>query len=160
MGSSTTPTQTPAPDQKPVSADAKAACPCCDKMTAADQKDAHACMHPKATAADGKGAMSCCAGKDATAAASCCGAKDGKSCSKGNKESAACCGKSSEVMKWCAAQERKTLVPRTAAAVATNAGSPLTTITPRAATELLNTEKPRLDGWGFLFGSNLIRRGH
>ena len=93
---STTPTQTPAPEQKSAPADAKATCPCCDKMASADHKDAHACMHPKATSADGKDAMSCCAGKDATGAASCCGGKDGKSCSKGDKESAASCGKSGE----------------------------------------------------------------
>jgi hypothetical protein len=65
-------------------------------MASADHQDAHACMHPKATAEDGKEAMSCCAGKNATGAASCCGGKDGKSCSKGDKESMGCCAKSSE----------------------------------------------------------------
>ena len=104
-----TATQTPAstPQQSTAPAD-KAKCGCCDKMTAADSKDAPACCaHHDMQAKDGKetasgkSAMSCCSGKDAKScmrsgkektATSCC--KDGcskDSCGK-DKTAAACCG--------------------------------------------------------------------
>jgi hypothetical protein len=91
---STTPnqTQTRVPEQKSAPAGPKAACPCCDKMASADHKGEPACMHPNATAKDGKGAMSCCAAKDATDAAPGCSGKDGKSCSTDDKAGTACCG--------------------------------------------------------------------
>jgi hypothetical protein len=106
---------TPAtPQQSTVPAE-KAKCACCDKMTAADSKDAHACCADHAMKGDmagmkdGKEMASCCAGKEAKstdgkdamacmkgdkdkAAASCC--KDGcskDSCGKG-KTASACCG--------------------------------------------------------------------
>jgi hypothetical protein len=86
---STTPNQTPAPEQKAAPTDAKATCPCYDKPAAADHKDVHACMHHETTSQDAKEAMSCCADKDSINADSCCSAKDGKSCSKEDKASAA-----------------------------------------------------------------------
>jgi hypothetical protein len=85
---STTPTQTPAPEQKSTPADTKATCPCCDKMTSADQKDGHACMHHTNAGKDDKATMSCCSGKDA---ASCCAEKDGKSCAKNDKPASSRC---------------------------------------------------------------------
>ncbi len=93
---STTPNQTPAPDQKSAPADAKPACPCCDKMASAEHssmhKDMKACMHHDAK--DGKEAMACCGGKDAKDAA-CCG-KDAKACSKDGKTMACCAAKDGE----------------------------------------------------------------
>jgi hypothetical protein len=85
---STTSTQTPAPEQKSTPADAKASCPCCEKMASADSKEGHACMHHSANGKDEKATMSCCSGKDAAA---CCAGKDGKSCAKNDKSSASCC---------------------------------------------------------------------
>ena len=94
---STTPNQTPAPEQKAAPAEAKPGCPCCDKMATADHssmhKDMQACMHHDASAKDGKEAASCCSGKDvkdAKGAASCCGGKDAQACAKDDK-SAGCC---------------------------------------------------------------------
>ena len=91
---STTPTQTPAPDQKSAPADTKPACPCCEKMSSADHgsmhKDMQACMHHDGK--DGKETSTCCGGKDAKDAASCCG-KDAKACSKDGKTMACCTGK-------------------------------------------------------------------
>jgi hypothetical protein len=95
---STTPNQAPTQEQKSVPADAKANCPCCDKMASADQKGGHACMHHGAIEKDGKEAKSCCAGKDAKDAGACCNGKEDKSCcvgkssSKDDKASTACCG--------------------------------------------------------------------
>jgi len=90
---STTPTQTPAPEQKSAPADAKATCPCCDKMASDDPHDMHkhqhACMRHDTDAKDGKDAMAGCAGKDAKEMAACCG-KDGKSCVK-DDQTATCC---------------------------------------------------------------------
>ncbi|HME34035.1 MAG TPA: hypothetical protein VKF84_02265 [Candidatus Sulfotelmatobacter sp.] len=108
---------TPAtPQQSTVPAD-KAKCACCDKMAAADAKDAPACCARHDTkAADGK-EMSCCAGKDAKSsgkdamacmknsknkAASCC--KDGctkDSCGKDKTAAACCAGKCSKDEKSC-----------------------------------------------------------
>jgi hypothetical protein len=97
-----------APQQSTVTAE-KAKCACCDKMAAADAKDASACArHMKGGMKDqdGKEMASCCAGKEAKAsgggamacmkndkdkAASCCkNACSKDSCSKGKM--AACCG--------------------------------------------------------------------
>src|ERR1035437_3370098 len=75
--------------QSTVPAD-KAKCGCCDKMAAADSKDAHAfCAHHDMQAKDGKEMASCCAGKDAMAS----GGKDAMSCMKNDKDkaSAPCC---------------------------------------------------------------------
>src|SRR5512132_4074138 len=87
---STTPGQTPAPDQKTAPADTKPACPCCDKTASAEHssmhKDMKACMHHDAK--DGKEAMVCCGGKDANNAA-CCG-KDAKACGKDGKTMTCC----------------------------------------------------------------------
>ena len=106
---STTPTQTPAPDQKSAPADAKPGCPCCEKMSSADHssmhKDMKACMHHDAK--DGKETISCCGDKDAKDAASCCG-KDAKACSKDGKTMACCAeGKCAEghEMACCSAKD-------------------------------------------------------
>jgi len=86
-----TSTQT-TPQQSTVPAD-KAKCGCCDKMAAADAKDAPACcahhdMKSEAKDKDGKETASCCAGKDAKA-----DGKDAMSCMKNDKDkaAAACC---------------------------------------------------------------------
>jgi hypothetical protein len=87
---STTPSQTPAPDQKTAPADTKPACACCDETASGDHssmyKDMKACMHHDAK--DRKEAMACYGGKDANHAA-CCG-KDAKACSKDGKTMACC----------------------------------------------------------------------
>jgi hypothetical protein len=112
---STTPNQTPAPEQKTVPADAKPACPCCDKMAdhAAMHKDMDCCKHHDASAKDGKESMSCCSEKDAKGEMA-CGGKDAKACmkkdgAKGDKSSASCCanGKGGEghEMACCSAKE-------------------------------------------------------
>ena len=92
----TTPNQTPEPKNAP--ADAKPACPCCDKMAdhAAMHKDMACCANHDATAKEGKEAMSCCAEKDAKGEMACSG-KDAKACmkkdgAKGDQSSASCCG--------------------------------------------------------------------
>jgi hypothetical protein len=90
---STTPGQAPTPEQKnSTPADAKGSCPRCDQMAPADHKDGKACMHHGAAGKDEKEAMSCCSGKDAKGASSCCAGRDGRSCSKDDKATAACCG--------------------------------------------------------------------
>ena len=91
-----TPNPVPTPEQKSTPADAKATCPCCDKMAEhADMHEGMACMRhaaKKGDKASKKDAMACC-GKDMKE--SCCSGKDGKSCSKDGKM--ACCdGKSGE----------------------------------------------------------------
>jgi hypothetical protein len=107
---SSNPNQTPAPDQT-APADAKPACPCCDKMASADHgsmhKDMKACMHHHAK--DGKEAMACGGGKDAKGVA-CCG-KDAKACSKDGKAMACCAdGKCAEghEMACCSAKDGET----------------------------------------------------
>jgi hypothetical protein len=65
---------------------------CCAKMGSAhpaDHKGGEACMHHQASRKDTKDAASCCSGKDA---ASACSEKHGKSCAKGDKNSADRCG--------------------------------------------------------------------
>jgi hypothetical protein len=83
-----TPPQSSAPAEK-------AKCPCCDKMAAADTKDAHAScadhMKHMKHAGDGKEMAGCCSGKDKDAK-SCCAGDDAKSCMKGDKDKSACCG--------------------------------------------------------------------
>ena len=77
------------PQQSTVPAD-KAKCACCDKMAAADSKDAPACCTHHAMQAKGSKEMaSCCAGKDAMSG----GGKDAMSCMKNEKDkaSASCC---------------------------------------------------------------------
>jgi hypothetical protein len=112
---STTPNQTLAPEQKSAPADAKPACPCCDKMAdhAAMHKDMECCANHKASAKDDKEATSCCSEKDAKGEMSCCGDKDAKACMKKNgtkddKSSASCpkdkCGEGHE-MACCSAKE-------------------------------------------------------
>jgi hypothetical protein len=88
---STTPAPAPAPDQKSTPADTKANCPGCDKMASADHKDMAACMHHGAAGKGDTETMSGCAGKDAKDAATCRSRKEGKSCSKDDRASAACC---------------------------------------------------------------------
>lgn len=76
------------PQQSTVPADKK--CACCDKMTATDAKDAHACCaHHDAQAKDSKEMASCCAGKDAKS-----DGKDAMACMKNDKDktAAASCG--------------------------------------------------------------------
>ena len=113
---STTPNQTPAPDQKTAPADAKPACPCCDKMAdhTAMHKDMDCCKQHDASTKDDKEAMSCCSEKDAKSEMSCCGGKDAKACmkkdgAKDDKSSASCCanGKCGEghEMACCSAKE-------------------------------------------------------
>jgi len=112
-----TPNPVPAPEQKSTAADAKAACPCCEKMGemhdhAAMHKDMQACMHSK----EGKDAMDCCAGKDGKEAMACCHdkeanatAKDGKTAScRGagkceGKEMSCCASKDGKNAKGCCA---------------------------------------------------------
>lgn len=103
----TTQTTPPAPQQSTAPAE-KDKCPCCDKMSSGDAKDAHAsCMRHEMKAGDsndsccagkhemsvdGKEAMSCMKGDKDKTAASCC--KDGcskESCGK-DKTASACCG--------------------------------------------------------------------
>lgn len=105
-----TPNQAPPSDQKPAVADAKAGCPCCDKMSGhADMHEGMACMRQtsakKKDKSSKKEAMACC-GKDMKA--SCCAGKDGQSCSKDGKM--ACCeGKPGEAkeMACCAGKDGK-----------------------------------------------------
>lgn len=92
---SPTPNQSAAPTS-PV--EAKAACPCCQKM---DSKDAAACCsHHNAT------------GKDKTEAMSCCGGKDAKCNRKSNRSADASCGKGkccgSDGKDCCTASEKNT----------------------------------------------------
>jgi FlaG/FlaF family flagellin (archaellin) len=81
------------PQQSTVPAD-KAKCACCDKMAAANAKDAPACcahhdMKSDTKDKNGKETASCCAGKDAKSS----GGKDGMSCMKSDKDqaTAGCC---------------------------------------------------------------------
>jgi hypothetical protein len=104
---SSTSNQAPAPEQKPAAADAKANCPCCEKM--ADMHEGMACMRHssknKGDKSSKKEAMPCC-GKDMKA--SCCAGKDGQSCSKDGMM--ACCdGKPGEgkEMACCAGKDGK-----------------------------------------------------
>ena len=107
---STTPNQTPAPDQKSAPADTKPGCPCCEKISSADhssmQKDMKACMHHDAK--DGKETIACCGEKDAKDATSCCG-KDAKACSKDGKTMACCaegkCAEGHEEMACCSSKD-------------------------------------------------------
>jgi len=98
----------PVPEQNSAAAEAKADCPCCEKMGdvhdhAAMHKDMQACMHSK----DGKDGMACCAGKDSKDGMPCCSGKDGKNtmaCCQGKEanatakdaKTASCCGSSSK----------------------------------------------------------------
>ena len=76
-----------APHQSTTQAE-KNKCSCCDKMAAAEPKDAHSCcMQPASHQMDGKGMASCCSRKEAK---SCCG-DDAKSCMKDDKDKASCC---------------------------------------------------------------------
>jgi hypothetical protein len=87
----TQPTPT-TPQQSTAPAD-KAKCPCCDKMAAADTKDAPACCaHHGKHSEHTKDMASCGSGKDGMS--SCCSGKDAKSCMKGDKDKAGCCGDS------------------------------------------------------------------
>ena len=85
-----TATQTaPAAPQQSTAPAEKGKCPCCDKMTTADAKDAHTCCaHHDHHSGDGKEMAPCCSGKDGK---SCCRGADAKSCSKSDKDKAACC---------------------------------------------------------------------
>jgi hypothetical protein len=94
----------PSTSQSAVPAD-KAKCQCCDKMAAADAKDAHAsCMRHDMKAGDSKEKKSCCEGKEASSSND----KDAAmSCMKGDKEKAAAsscgdkCGKDKTAAACC-----------------------------------------------------------
>ncbi len=90
-----TPTQTTPSTLQPSTAPAeKTKCPCCDKMAAADTKEAHAsCARHMKHSGDGKEMAGCCSGKDKDAK-SCCAGDDAKSCMKSAKDKSACCGDS------------------------------------------------------------------
>ena len=79
---------TPSTPQQSVAPADKAKCACCDKMAAADSKDAPACCaHHDMKAADGK-EMSCCGDKDAKSSS-----EDAMACMKNSKDKAASCCK-------------------------------------------------------------------
>jgi hypothetical protein len=84
-----TQTTTSTPQQSTVPSD-KAKSACCDKMAAADAKDAPSCCaRHDMQAKDAKEMASCCAGKNAMSS----GGRDAMSCMKGDKDKTAtsCC---------------------------------------------------------------------
>ena len=150
---STTPTQTPAPGEKSAPADAKATCPCCDKMASADHEDAHACMHPKATAEDGqRGRCRAAQARTRPALLLAAAEKMASRAQRATKSPWDAAPNPAKVRPWHVAPARATPVPHTAAAVAISAENPLPTITPRPATELLTSVRsPGLTAGAFVW---------
>jgi len=72
---SATTIQTPAPDQKAATADAKAGCSCGEKSSSAEHKKGHGCMRHNASA---KNKMQCGSGKDS--ASGCKGKMENHAC--------------------------------------------------------------------------------
>ena len=84
---------TPSTPQQSAAPAEKEKCACCDKMSAPNAKDAHACCaeHMKHTG-DRKDMAACCSGKDKDAKSCCAGGET--SCMKWDKDKSACCGDS------------------------------------------------------------------